>query len=114
MYGALGVSLRKWLPPIPFSQVHIQIGVLNSYNCSVGDSEIDEIFKIFRILGTPTAENWPNVSSLPDYKPDFPKWPAVPLSKHVPQLDEDGIDLLQVPGALNNAVINRMIYCRKC
>lgn len=63
----------------------------------LGDSEIDEIFKIFRILGTPTDENWPNVGSLPDYKPDFPKWPAVPLSKVVPQLDEHGIDLLQVP-----------------
>ncbi|MQL93098.1 hypothetical protein Taro_025734 [Colocasia esculenta] len=40
-----------------------------------GDSEIDELFKIFRILGTPNEETWPGVSSLPDFKAAFPKWP---------------------------------------
>lgn len=33
-----------------------------------GDSEIDELFRIFRLLGTPTEVVWPGVSSLPDYK----------------------------------------------
>jgi hypothetical protein len=33
-----------------------------------GDSEIDELFRIFRLLGTPTEAVWPGVSSLPDYK----------------------------------------------
>ena len=37
-----------------------------------GDSEIDELFKIFRTLGTPDEETWPGVSKLPDYKPTFP------------------------------------------
>lgn len=59
-----------------------------------GDSEIDELFKIFRILGTPTETNWPGVSQLPDYKPSFPQWPSVPLNKAVPQLDEQGLELL--------------------
>ncbi|XP_065028821.1 cell division control protein 2 homolog A-like isoform X2 [Musa acuminata AAA Group] len=39
-----------------------------------GDSEIDELFKIFRILGTPNEEIWPGVTSLPDFKSAFPKW----------------------------------------
>eukprot|EP01047_Picozoa_sp_COSAG01_P046712 COSAG01_NODE_4407_length_5056_cov_4.859794_7_plen_115_part_00 len=39
-----------------------------------GDSEIDELFKIFRTLGTPTEAIWPGVSKLPDFKPTFPKW----------------------------------------
>ncbi|KAJ2358658.1 Cyclin-dependent kinase catalytic subunit, partial [Coemansia sp. RSA 2618] len=60
-----------------------------------GDSEIDEIFKIFRILGTPTEEIWPDVTTLPDYKPSFPKWQAKDLSTLVPGLDADGIDLLK-------------------
>lgn len=30
-----------------------------------GDSEIDELFKIFRHLGTPTDESWPGVTKLP-------------------------------------------------
>ncbi len=59
-----------------------------------GDSEIDELFKIFRILGTPTEASWPGVSQLPDYKSSFPQWPSVPLAKAVPHLDEPGIDLL--------------------
>jgi len=48
-----------------------------------GDSEIDQLFKIFRklgnytipqFLGTPKDSCWPNVQSLPDFKPTFPRW----------------------------------------
>ena len=30
--------------------------------------EIDELYKIFQVLGTPSEANWPGVSQLPDYK----------------------------------------------
>ncbi|KAJ2933160.1 hypothetical protein H1R20_g3885, partial [Candolleomyces eurysporus] len=60
-----------------------------------GDSEIDQIFKIFRILGTPNDEGWPGVSSLPDYKPTFPQWSKQELAKIVPTLDEAGLDMLK-------------------
>ena len=46
-----------------------------------GDSEIDQIFKIFRVLGTPTSEIWPGVEELPDYKEDFPAFKPVGLHK---------------------------------
>ena len=59
-----------------------------------GDSEIDEIFRIFRILGTPNEEIWPDVNYLPDFKPSFPQWKKKPLSEAVPSLDANGIDLL--------------------
>ncbi|VDP99816.1 unnamed protein product [Trichobilharzia regenti] len=40
-----------------------------------GDSEIDQLFRIFRLLGTPSEEVWPGVSSLPEYqKKNFPMW----------------------------------------
>jgi serine/threonine protein kinase len=39
-----------------------------------GDSEIDQLFKIFRQMGTPTEDIWQGCTSLPDYKPSFPKW----------------------------------------
>eukprot|EP00961_Rhodomonas_salina_P180871 2441221-Rhodomonas_salina.1 len=45
-----------------------------------GDSEIDELFRIFRVFGTPNEELWPGVTQLPDYKPTFPHWNAKPLS----------------------------------
>ncbi|KAJ5310396.1 uncharacterized protein N7443_002857 [Penicillium atrosanguineum] len=59
-----------------------------------GDSEIDEIFKIFRLLGTPDEESWPGVTTLPDYKSTFPKWkrPDGPL---VPGLERAGCELLE-------------------
>ena len=62
-----------------------------------GDSEIDELFRIFRSMGTPTAETWPGVSELPDYKPSFPKWPkrSVHASLVGSTLDAAGIDLLE-------------------
>ncbi|KAJ2981095.1 hypothetical protein NUW54_g10919 [Trametes sanguinea] len=61
-----------------------------------GDSEIDQIFKIFRVLGTPNTEIWPGLQDLPDYKPSFPHWSPQDLRDHVPTLDPDGIDLLKV------------------
>lgn len=60
-----------------------------------GDSEIDELYKIFRTLGTPTEETWPGVTKLPDYKPNFPGWKAVDLKQLVPGIDNDGLDLLK-------------------
>jgi len=59
-----------------------------------GDSEIDEIFKIFRILGTPTEADWPGVTSLPDYKSSFPKWVRNENVALVGTLSEEGLDLL--------------------
>ncbi|XP_017681614.1 PREDICTED: cyclin-dependent kinase 1 isoform X2 [Lepidothrix coronata] len=59
-----------------------------------GDSEIDQIFRIFRALGTPNNEVWPDVESLQDYKNTFPKWKPVSLETHVKNLDKDGLDLL--------------------
>uniref|UniRef100_A0A915A5Y6 Protein kinase domain-containing protein n=1 Tax=Parascaris univalens TaxID=6257 RepID=A0A915A5Y6_PARUN len=39
-----------------------------------GDSEIDQIFRIFRIMTTPTEKTWEGISQLPDYNPAFPIW----------------------------------------
>ncbi|KAJ3041534.1 Cyclin-dependent kinase catalytic subunit, partial [Rhizophlyctis rosea] len=59
-----------------------------------GDSEIDEIFRIFRILGTPSEDDWPGISGLPDWKSNFPTWHRQDLTKLIPNLNADGIDLL--------------------
>ncbi len=59
-----------------------------------GDSEIDELFRIFRITGTPTEETWPGVTELPDWKGTFPNWKRQDLSTVVTKLCPDGLDLL--------------------
>lgn len=60
-----------------------------------GDSEVDELFRIFRVLGTPNEQIWPGVTSLQDWNEDFPKWPALQIAKFVPNLGEAGTDLME-------------------
>ncbi|XP_055971410.1 cyclin-dependent kinase 3 isoform X2 [Sorex fumeus] len=59
-----------------------------------GDSEIDQLFRIFRTLGTPSEAVWPGVTQLPDYKSSFPKWARKGLDEAVPGLEPEGKDLL--------------------
>ena len=61
----------------------------------MGDSEIDQIFKIFRVLGTPNPNNWPDCLKLPDFKPDFPKFRGKGLNEHTNNLEEIQLDLLK-------------------
>jgi cyclin-dependent kinase len=60
-----------------------------------GDSEIDQLYKIFQLVGTPTEETWNGISSFPFYKENFPVWKGNLISSIVEGLDEDGIDLLK-------------------
>lgn len=84
-----------------------------------GDSEIDQIFKIFRlvfffksefatfqkkltnyfldfysILGTPTTEVWPGLVQMPDFKSTFPRWNPQRLEEVLPEMDETALHLL--------------------
>ena len=61
-----------------------------------GSDVDDQLKRIFKWLGTPTEENWPGISQLPDYKP-FPMYhPSMSFSQVVPKLNSKGRDLLQV------------------
>ncbi|XP_037961117.1 cyclin-dependent kinase 1-like [Teleopsis dalmanni] len=60
-----------------------------------GDSEIDQLFRMFRILKTPTEDIWPGVTSLPDYKTTFPCWSTYQLNNQLKNLNEKGIDLIK-------------------
>jgi cyclin-dependent kinase len=74
------VTLWYRCPEILLSQKHYSLGVdLWSTGCIfaemaqkkplfMGDSEIDQIFKIFKILGTPHENNWPDALKLQDFK----------------------------------------------
>lgn len=79
-----------------------------------GDSEIDQLFRMFRcvcqeehskwfltpiifdhrILKTPTEDIWPGVTSLPDYKETFPCWTQKQLREQVKIIENSGYDLL--------------------
>jgi len=63
-----------------------------------GTSESDQLDRIFRLLGTPTIEDYPGIVELPDYSSpqDLPPYPPPRngLRSLVPSLDDNGIDLL--------------------
>ncbi|EPS58980.1 hypothetical protein M569_15832 [Genlisea aurea] len=58
-----------------------------------GDSELQQLLHIFRLLGTPNEETWPGVSKLVNWH-EYPQWTAKPLSSAVAGLDEKGLNLL--------------------
>eukprot|EP00882_Tetradesmus_deserticola_P018983 GHRQ01020422.1.p1 GENE.GHRQ01020422.1~~GHRQ01020422.1.p1 ORF type:complete len:196 (+),score=54.30 GHRQ01020422.1:883-1470(+) len=73
----------------------IFVEMINHRPLFPGDSEIDELHKIFMKLGTPDESVWPGVRNLPDYKDTFPRWRPQPLQDMCPNLrDPLGLDLL--------------------
>eukprot|EP00128_Syssomonas_multiformis_P009499 Colp12_sorted_trinity150504_noHs@1351 len=59
-----------------------------------GVNNEDQLNTIFKLLGTPSEETWPGVSSFPDFKPTFTIYPPQPYATIVPRLDSNGIELL--------------------
>lgn len=69
----------------------------------IGDSEIDQIFKIFQFHGTPTEKEWPGVSQIPDFKPSFPKFKGTNPYDVVKHMTPDAVDLMMRLIALDPA-----------
>ncbi|XP_058794558.1 cyclin-dependent kinase 5 [Phymastichus coffea] len=60
-----------------------------------GSDVDDQLKRIFKMLGTPTEETWPEMTTLPDYRP-FPQYhPTQGLAQVTPKLPPKGKDLLQ-------------------
>ncbi|XP_017762292.1 PREDICTED: cyclin-dependent-like kinase 5 [Eufriesea mexicana] len=60
-----------------------------------GSDVDDQLKRIFKMLGTPTEETWPDFTTLPDYK-FFPLYhPLQGLAQVTPKLNSRGRDLLQ-------------------
>lgn len=59
-----------------------------------GEYEIEQIFKIFSVLGTPDENVWPDIVNLPNYSEKFPKFKPMNLKEIIPNIDENGLNLL--------------------
>jgi len=60
-----------------------------------GNSETDQLFKIFSILGTPSVSNWPDALRLASKTGiRFPQSSGVSLASVIPNASPDAIDLL--------------------
>ena len=88
-----------------------------------GEHDIDQLYKIFMIKGTPTPEVWPEIISLQHYKKSFPKWGCKNFRDIIPNMSDSAIDLLKrllaydpnqrinAKQALNHVSFLKLIFC---
>jgi cyclin-dependent kinase 7 len=65
-----------------------------------GDSDLDQLDRIFQILGTPTEETWPGVTKLPDYIM-FKSYPPITFDSIFTAATADTLSLLSSMLTLN-------------
>ena len=58
------------------------------------NSDIDQIHTIFRLMGTPTPDDWPGLENIPFWRQTFPDWPARPMAALVPNMAPEGVDFV--------------------
>uniref|UniRef100_A0A7N6APL6 Protein kinase domain-containing protein n=1 Tax=Anabas testudineus TaxID=64144 RepID=A0A7N6APL6_ANATE len=90
LFGArmYGVGVDMWAVGCILAELLLRIPFL------AGDSDLDQLTKIFEALGTPTEETWPGMSSLPDYV-SFKIFPGTPLEQIFTAAGDDLLELLQ-------------------
>lgn len=59
-----------------------------------GDSEIDQLYRIFRTLGTPTESIWPGFEQMPEYR-SFSKFKGRGIKNYIGDDDLLAIDLME-------------------
>ncbi len=61
-----------------------------------GNNDIDQMFRVFQIMGSPTTDNWPGVDLLPDFnKVGFADLKPISLSVILPHLSPPDYKFLQ-------------------
>merc|ERR550539_893899 len=79
---------RKYSTPVDIWSVGcIFAEMVNGQPLFPGNSDADQLQKIFKILGTPNETNWPAVTELPEWKTDFQVYELHPWPNIVPNLD---------------------------
>ncbi|KAJ6672660.1 CELL DIVISION PROTEIN KINASE [Salix viminalis] len=73
--------------------LELEVKGANSNNDQGGDSDIDQLGKIFQKLGTPTLSQWPDLEWLPDFV-EYSSQTAQPWRKLCPTASDDALDLL--------------------
>ncbi|XP_005165728.1 cyclin-dependent kinase 7 isoform X1 [Danio rerio] len=90
LFGArmYGVGVDMWAVGCILAELLLRVPFL------AGDSDLDQLTKIFEALGTPTDEIWPGMSSLPDYV-SFKPFPGTPLEHIFSAAGDDLLELLR-------------------
>jgi len=86
---------RKYSTPVDIWSVGcIFAEMVNGRPLFPGNTDQDQLQKIFKVLGTAREADWPTIVELPDWKPDFPVYEQAPYQNIVPNLEGSGVDLL--------------------
>uniref|UniRef100_A0A2K5MI76 Cyclin-dependent kinase 7 n=4 Tax=Cercopithecinae TaxID=9528 RepID=A0A2K5MI76_CERAT len=90
LFGArmYGVGVDMWAVGCILAELLLRVPFLP------GDSDLDQLTRIFETLGTPTEEQWPDMCSLPDYV-TFKSFPGIPLHHIFSAAGDDLLDLIQ-------------------
>lgn len=65
-----------------------------------GETDLDQLNQIFKVLGSPSEEDWPHVSTLPHFV-QFKPMPAIPFRDIFTASSDDLIEVLEKMLALN-------------
>ncbi|EOA38894.1 hypothetical protein CARUB_v10011276mg [Capsella rubella] len=89
LFGAkeYGAAVDVWAAGCIFAELLLRRPFLQ------GNSDIDQLSKIFAAFGTPKADQWPDVTDLPDYV-EYQFVPAPSLRSLFPAVSDDALDLL--------------------
>ncbi|CAN8239676.1 unnamed protein product [Cochlearia groenlandica] len=89
LFGAkqYGAAVDVWAAGCIFAELLLRRPFLQ------GNSDIDQLSKIFAAFGTPKSDQWPEMICLPDYV-EYQFAPAPSLRSLFPSVSEDALDLL--------------------
>ncbi|KEG08431.1 putative cdc2-related kinase [Trypanosoma grayi] len=62
------------------------------YSLFRGESNHDQLDKIFYVVGTPTEETWQGVTALPGYSRSFKVYRVAPLPTRLPNFDKEAVE----------------------
>lgn len=89
LFGArqYGVGIDMWAIGCILAELLLRVPFLP------GESDLDQLSRIFQVLGTPNEDNWPGMTGLPDYV-QFKHFPAQSLKHIFSAASDDLLELL--------------------
>ncbi|CAH0382940.1 unnamed protein product [Bemisia tabaci] len=89
LFGAklYGVGVDMWAIGCILAELLLRVPFLP------GDSDLDQLSRIFQALGTPTEQTWPGVTSLKEYI-QYKPFPGTPLNHIFTAAGDDLLDLI--------------------
>lgn len=99
-----GVNIDMWAVGCILAELLLRVPLFR------GETDIDQLKKIFQILGTPTEENWPGAKSLANYLL-FKPLPVVPLRNIFTAAADDLLDVVSKLFVFNPL---KRVECSQC